>query len=245
MSDALRYLLDDAKRYLLIINRSPINPENGEKQDVNITLFENDPPSLANPLDSRLKHSRKIIIVLIQKDGGAAKLDLTRRSWEMWTKSPSLHNRLHVFNEKLRSSRRSRLFTINGALTVGLLPIWSALLLGFAWSAFSQEGRREVWSGPAKANIPFPVWLKHYNHDAGRLWPIFIIAALAIWIIILTSGGLRIWPNYLSRHSFDRAAYHMRSNFILPENLNAPLFVGIAGVVLGAIVTVLLTRYLG
>lgn len=246
MGDAIRYLLEDAQRYMFIINRSPINPENGETQDESITLSEKDPLSLGNVFDARLRHSRQIIIVLIQQDGGVAKIDLTARKWEVWVRSATLPAKIRTFNKKLRSAGHSRLFTTDAVLLLASFPFWSFVLLFTVWSILNRKARHEIYSkSKTSPSIPPPEWLLHYGSAIVNLWPLILLVAAGIWIIILTSGGLRIWPKYLSRHSLQRAIYEIRANFALPQNLNAPLFVAVVAAIFGALITYLLTRYLG
>ncbi len=247
INNALRRLLLGAQRYMFIINRSTVNADTGESQDASISLSETDPPSLEGSLDPRVKHSRHVIIVIIESDGGAAKIDLTRRNWEIWITSATIRDKLYAFNQDLRSDAHSRLVTATAAFWIFSLPGWSWFLLFLGWSFFSPQGRYEVWSTsrPEDASVASPAWLVHFTQTMGKLWPIFILASLVIASIILLSGGLRIWPKFLSRPSFQRAAYEIRSNFMLPENINSPLFASLVGAVGGAIVTYLLVRYLG
>lgn len=246
MADALRYLLSDVQQYMLIVNRAAINSDSGESQDASIAFSESDPPLLEDSLDARLKHSRRIIAILMLNDGGVAKIDLTRRSWEIWITSPSVRERLRTFKRKLRAVAHSWLITIDSGVLIAGFPIWSIALLFFAWSFSSKKTRYEVWStknGGKKSS--WPLWLQHYESIIYKLWPIFILIGAAICVIVLLSGGLKIWPRYLSRISFQRASYEVRSNLAIPQNLNAPLFVGLAGAIVGAVITVLLSRYLG
>lgn len=245
MSQALRYLLEGSKRYLFIINRSTINPSTGAVQDTSITLSEADPPSLEKQPDPRLTRSRRVIIVLIQEDGGVCKIDLTGRKWEIWIKGAALRSKLQVFNRMLRADAYSRLITPAAALSLATLPIWFPTLLFLGWSLYNGKARQEVWVNKTSANIPSPAWIDHFGSATVRVWPILLLLALAIWIIILTSGGLRIWPKYLSRLSFQRAVYEIRSNFAFPRNANAPLFTSVSGAIVGAVITYLLVRFLG
>jgi hypothetical protein len=245
MNDALRYLLKDVQRYMFVVNRSAINPDTGESQDASIALSEKDPIALDESLDPRLKQSRRIIVVMMLHDGGVAKIDFTRRTWEIWVTSPSIWDRLRTFNRKLRSGAHGWLVTEDAGLLIASFPIWSLALLFFVWSFSSRKVRNEAWGTSSNANLPWPTWLIHYESDVFKLWPLLLLFAVGVWFIVLVSGGLRLWPRYLSRLSLQRAYYEMRSNLALPQNVNTPLFVGLAGAVVGAIVTVVLTRYLG
>ena len=232
---------------MFIINRSTIDPTNGNTQDASITLSEQDPPSLGDSLDSRLKHSRQVILVLVQKDGGVAKIDLTARKWQVWIRSATVPSNIRAFDKKLSQGAHSRLFTVDSAIALVLFPLWGPLALFFIWSASSQKARYEVWSGhkSASSTFPFPAWINHFAHAAAALWPIFVVIAIGIFVVTATSGGLRVWPTYLSRHSFQWAIYQVRSNFSLPQNINAPVFVGVSCAILGALITFFLTRYFG
>jgi hypothetical protein len=244
MSNALRYLLEDTQHYLFLINRSSVNPATGEDQDASITLSEKDPPSLGSSLDPRIRHSRRIIVVLVQNDGGVAKIDLTARKWEIWIKSATLRGKLSTFNKKLLVEAHSPLITTGGALSIAAFPIWAPILMWLVWSFSSRKARYEVYT-VKNSSLPWPAWIQQFENVSAKFWPILILAALGIWIIVLSGGGLRIWPSYLSRHSLQRATYEIRSNFALPQNLNSPLFVGIAGAVVGAILVYILTHYPG
>jgi hypothetical protein len=249
MSDALRYLLEDSQGYMFIVNRSTVNPDTGESQDASIALSEKDPPLPEESLDPRLKRSRQIIIVLIQRDGGVAKINLTGRKWEIWITSATLREKLRTFNRKLLAGAHSRFVTVEAAILIGILPILSYALSWLVWSVSTPKGRAEIWSAKASSRsnstILSPVWLQHFGNTALTLLPIFVLVGLGIGAIVLLGGGLRVWPEYLSRHSFQRAVYEMRSNLALPQNLNSPLFVSLAGAIVGAIVTYLLIRALG
>jgi ABC-type cobalamin transport system permease subunit len=70
--------------------------------------------------------------------------------------------------------------------------------------------------------------------------PLLLLVALGIWLLVLMSGGLRIWPKYLSSESLQRTFFEIRSNFALPQNLNTPLFVGVASAIVGALLAYLL-----
>jgi len=251
MSDALRYLLGDSQGYMLIVNRSTVNSDTGESQDASIALSEKDPPLLEVPLDSRLKRSRQIIIVLIQRDGGVAKINLTGRKWEIWITSATLREKLRTFNRRLLAGAHSRFITADGAVLIGSLPILIYTLSWLVWSVSTPKGRAEIWSAKAspRSNSTIfsssPVWLQHFESTAFALLPIFALVGLGIGGIVLLGGGLRVWPEYLSRHSFQRAVYEMRSNLALPQNLNSPLFVSLVSAIVGAIVTYLLIRALG
>jgi hypothetical protein len=245
MSDALHYLLEDTKRYLFIVNRSPINPDTGDAQDVSVTFTEKDPPSLGKSLDPRIRHARRILIILIQNDGGVAKIGLTSRNWEIWIKSATLREKLRTFNEKLRATAHSRFITPGACVAIAFFPFWGPLLAWIGWSFSSAKARHEVYATKSGKTPPGPEWVQHLESVGPKFLPIFILVALVILLIILAGGGLRIWPSYLSSHSFQRAIYVIRSNFALPENLNAPLFTAVVGAVAGGIIVYLLTRYLG
>lgn len=243
MNRALRYLLEDAQRYMLIVNRSTVNTESGEIQDASITLSEDNPPSLDNGLDPRIKYSRQVIIVLVQKDGGVAKVNLTSRTWEVWVKSPTLPRRIRVFNKELTSGAYSRFFTSTTALGLFTIPVWLPFLLFIIWTFCNNNARHAMWSNSKAApNIPLPVWDQHIQSLTFKLWPLFIVVALGIAVVVLTSGGLRIWPRYLSNHSFQRTVYEIKSNFSIPQNLNSPLFVAVVSVILTAVLTYLITH---
>jgi hypothetical protein len=183
--------------------------------------------------------------VLLEKGGGAAKVDLTHRKWEIWIRSAGLRQRLKAFNQQLRSGAYTRLITADAALMIATIPVWSSFLVSIAWSLSSSKARHEVWSGKTSSNIQWPNSVTSFEYSMVKLWLVFLIIALGIGAIRLMGGGLGIWPEYLSQHSFQKAIYEIRSNFALPRNINAPLFVSVAGAIVGAIVTLLLTRYLG
>jgi hypothetical protein len=242
MNDALRYLLEDCQRYMLIVNRSIINPDSGESQDPSVILSDDNPPLLSESLDARLKRSRQVIIVLVQKDGGVAKIDLTARRWEVWIKSATLPRKIRVFNKKLASGARTRVLTAATGWWIITLPLWATFLLFLGWSLSTSQRRHEVWGSSHGSKTPWPGWIVHFETTMLSLWPLWVICAVVIWLVVIMGGGLRIWPRYLSSNSLQRAAFQVRSNFVLPQNLNAPLFVGVVCAVLSALITYLLTR---
>jgi hypothetical protein len=141
MKEALRQLLSDSERYLIMVKRSRTSWETGQLQEQSLTLFENDSIELTNSLDPRLLKSRRVVIVLSDKDRGVLQVNITDRTWEVLQESPSIRQRLISFNSHLIEGGRTRLISVGSAVSTLLFPIWASLVAYFVWSIEDPKSR--------------------------------------------------------------------------------------------------------
>jgi len=147
MRAALLYLLKDTERYVITVKRPRFNWETGRDQSPGLTLYENDTLDLATVLDPRLSRSRRVLVLVTDKEKGTCQINLTAREWEVWNDSPQLRDKLTSFNQQLIAGARSRIITAGVAGWILFTPVWSSFLIGIIWS-FSSRRVRRLFSQP-------------------------------------------------------------------------------------------------
>jgi hypothetical protein len=248
MKEALRELLKDTDRYIFMIKRSRINRESGQAQAGELTLFENDSIELDSALDPRLLRSRQAAVLLVDKDRGIAKVDITGRSWEVLQDSALLRERLIAFNSKLIKGGRARLISAGYVALVSLFPLWSSFVLFIAWTVSSARNRYLFYNS-ASSHVnpnpkqPFPVppphWLGSYFKAVIFLWPVFLFISLAMGSVRLMGGGLRVWPESLTLRSAAQAFYRIRISTFTAGNAST-VIIGVITAVIASLLTYLI-----
>lgn len=243
MRKALQQLLANTERYIIIIRRSGTNPETGDAQDRDLTLFESDQVDLASRLDQRLLRSRRVTIILAEQGLGVARINLTSRSWAILQDSPSLRDRLTSFNSELIAGARSRLITSGWAAAMLFAPLWSSAVLFLIWSISSAKNANTFWgtANPHKPNNfpPVPQWLHGYWHAVLYLWPVFVIICLVILAIETLAGGLRVWPESITLRSMGRALSRIKLSTFTVANASQLIILTVAAIVGGLVVLLL------
>jgi hypothetical protein len=249
MRKGLQQLLADTERYTIVIRRSGTNPETGETQDKSVRLFESDQIDLTNGLDQRLLRSKRVIIVLAERDRGVARIDLTARSWEILQGSTLLADRLAAFNSELVAGARSRLTTASSAGAILFAPLWSFALLFIIWSMSSSKNENAFWGTNNTYNTrtktykfpPLPEWLHGYWHAVLILWPVLVVIVLAILSIRALAGGLQVWPESITFKSASRALTKTRlSTFTVANASN--LIIAVVAAVIGGVIVLLVSH---
>lgn len=248
MKVALQQLLTDTERYIIVIKRSSTNWETGEPQGPDLTLFETDPIDLVSALDPRLLRSRHVTVVLADRNNGVAKIDITLRSWQLIHDSPSIRDKLTIFNSDLISGGRAPLIRPSVAVLIFVAPLLSYLLLFVIWSYSSATIRKAIDNlqpgSPdyiATLNRLVPPWLDHYLHTALALWPACIVVSLVIGSIRLMAGGLRVWPEALTFKSATQGLYRIRLSTFTADNAGK-IMVGVLIALISSLLTLLFTR---
>jgi hypothetical protein len=246
MRAALLYLLNDTERYIITVKRPRFNWETGRDQSPGLTLYENDTLDLATVIDPRLSRSRRVLVLVTDREKGTCQINLTARKWEVWIDSASLRDKLISFNQQLIAGARSRIITTTMGVWILLTPAWSSLLLTVIWSLSSRRVNQLMTQPSTPANQAAldkvtPQWLPNYVHTVFALWPVFLAISLAIWSVIAMAGGLQIWPERLTLKSAAQSLYRVRASTITPGTATA-MIVGIVSAVTGAIVGWWLTR---
>jgi hypothetical protein len=246
MRAALLFLLKDTERYIITVKRPRFNWETGRDQSPGLTLYENDGLDLSTAIDTKLSRSRRVQILLTDKEKGTCQINLTARSWEIWTDSSALRDKLITFNQRLIAGAHSRIITSWNAGFILLTPVWSALILVVIWSLSTRRGRQLGFdtnspAGQAAFNKAVPQWIDNFEHTMFALWPVFLAISLAIWSVIAMAGGLQIWPEKLTFKSAAQSLYRVRASTITPATATA-IIVGVVSAVIGAVVTWWLTR---
>ena len=237
---ALAGLLYDTERYLVVARLPRFNWETGQPQDPQLILSEADAVDFTAKLDPRLLRAREANIVLVDKAQGIARIDLTRRSWEIWLDRPGLRQRLTEFNQQLLRGAHSRLWGSAGyVLLMFFAPLISYVAAGLIWTVASAKGRRVFWGAPVKQsvkNASLPHWLSPFGRDIVLIaWPIFAAAAICMVMVWALAGGLRVWPEFLTRNSVTEALYRIRHGMFTSAS---------ATVIISAVITAVLTAAL-
>ena len=239
MREALQYLLADTERYVITIRRSRFNWDSGQSQTVDFVLFENDSIDLSDSLDLRLLRSRRVIILLADKEKGVVSVNLTGRSWAIWKDSPKLREKLISFNYMLTAGARRRFIRPSYIFAVLTAPFWSSFALFVLWSVSGARSRYLTYNyraSGAALTAAIPPWLEGYVRITIALWPAFIALSFAMLSIIVMGGGLQIWPESLTFKTIAGALYRIRGSTVTPSTATA-IVVGAVTAVISAALT--------
>lgn len=237
MSRALNTLLADTRRYVIAVSRPRYSWRSGKPQEAAIVIYDGDPLAL-DQLDQRLRHSRRVIILITQDDGGVAKVDLTSRRWESWNKTASLTERMLSVNQRLLDGACTRAIGVLPATLILLAPLWLAFVSFFAWGFSSRSARQQVF---AKGSINFvaPHWFGKYISILFHLWPIFVLLAVAVLLVDIMSGGLSVWPDELSSRSIRKTIHGIQANLLGAKSVSGML----SGIAIGISVAYILSWF--
>lgn len=241
---ALQTLLADTERYIITVKRSSFNWDSGKDQNTEFTMFEDEKLDLVDAIDPRLLRSRRVTIVVADKEKGVAKIDLTARSWEIVSSGSAIRNKLISANVQLLEGVRSKFITPGYIAMTMLAPLWSSLLLIIIWSFVSSRGRHLNDAKPfsqAAFNAAVPHWIEVYARTLIILWPLFIFISLMMIAARLLSGGLRIWPESFTVKSIFGALYRIRISTFTAGN-TAVIITGIIIAVVSSLITILFTH---
>jgi hypothetical protein len=232
MHEALQGLVGDARRYTLIIKRSRINWETGQLQSVDLVLRESDDIFSSPELDPRLQRARKVTLFIEYNDGGIAFIDLTSyRSWQKLVETETLNRKILAFNRTLKDQAGTGWLTFSRALGIALFPLALLIASAIIYTSLAPNVHR------AKDNsVIYPYWMHVIILAILYSWPVFVLAGIGIVLVILRSGALRIWPEYLTLGSMVQTLIRLRSTIVVPGNINA-IVVGIALSIFTAVVT--------
>jgi hypothetical protein len=211
MRGALSNLLAQTDRYIIAIRRPSVS-DTGLDQTADLVLDERDELDFSQGIDTRLLRSRRVTVFLVDKNSGVAKIDLTRRNWEIWQGSGSLRNSLAEMQHAISTGGKSRWLTTNGVNVI----FWATTIVWFVshliWM-FADQGARHALNGPhPNYNYPTPHWLHALGHAEWIIWLFCLVASLAVTAIIQSSGGLRVWPQSLTAQSLSRTLFRLRSS---------------------------------
>jgi hypothetical protein len=233
MGRALNMLLEGTRRYTFVIKRPRINWETREVQERFLVLRESDSVDLEPDLDRRLLRAREVRIFVELEDDGVAEIDLTLRSWVKWAESPNLREKMVEFNRSLIQGARTWWLSLNGAGAMVGLPI---LFLVVIWGSYVQldSDARNALSNNQTIPDP-PSWIATLLLATFVVWIVATAAALIIFLMILSSGGLRTWPKYLTLKDLAQTLFRVRDAIALPNIVNTV----IAGAVVAGISSLL------
>lgn len=171
-------------------------------------------------------------------------LDLTRRTVQTLTWSPSLGARLWQLRDELRNGAKSRVFTTGIAVALALWPFVTSAPVYFVTS-FVDPAMRRYHSSGYRSSVelsvndrppaPIPDWLTTFIEIAVYTWPIALILAAVIGVTRISSGGCRLWPDSLSRMYVLNLFYRVRSEVARVENWRQIAL----GVMTGILLTIL------
>lgn len=220
MVASLKALLDSADKWSIYLNRSPLDWSTGQRQSTGLILSKGDGLNLSGVPDVRLMRARRVRIVLSFPDQGAALIDLTRRETTYIISSPDAKAKIKAFDEALRSGQRRSIFGRQlglHLLDVGLLLFFLlsgiAILTDPGWRAYFADRTGAV---PAPETVP--LWM---------IWPtigllaftlVGALIALISTVIRIMSGGLRVWPESLTRVSGLTLLYRIRAEGLRVDN---------------------------
>jgi hypothetical protein len=242
MRDAISQLLANTERYIVLLKLPRTNWQTGKSQNTTLTLFESDGIDLTSAIDPRLLRARRVAIVLSDRQKGTARIDLSKRTWEVWQDSPTIREKLIEFNSKLILGKRGPFVTSGWAWSALLVPAWTWFIAFTIWSVADKKNRHYLSTNtPGQKAPPTPHWLHIFFSAALLSWPFWILVFLCITIIISMSGGLLIWPSSLTANSAAEAFYRLRTNLFTMVNMSM-VIIGSITALLGALFTYFLTR---
>lgn len=237
MSSAINNLLSDTQRYVIVVNQKGRNRQSGKPQSPVEIINEGEPVALGGRLDTRLRYSRGVKILLVQDDGGVGAVDLSLRTWESWSRSSSLTTRMLSFNRSLLEGACTRFVGPSPALLAMLAPVYLCAIAFFSWALSTPSNRRAAFdTTSATQNITTPAWLTDFLSISIHLWPVFIFLAAFIYIAYGMSGSLRVWPEALTNNSISQAIFDFRRDFVKSKTLIS-IMSGIIGGILVAVFT--------
>ena len=242
MSAALKELLIDTDRWILCVDRSPINWETGERQVPYFVLHENEDVQFGDALESRLVRSSRVNIVASWPDGSVAVVDLRGRRYDSLTLSPLVVQRMNEFNAALKSGGKSRLITPAAIALLALWPLPVAIVIAmivFAVEVVQDPVFRATLFNDSYEGPQLPEWSRTVSYYTGFLWPFSLPIVIGLSVPRLLSGGLRTWPKALSRFSILSLFYRIRAETTRVENWRS---IGVGATI--AVISVLVTLWL-
>jgi hypothetical protein len=239
MGEAVKALLGGVDRYIVTIRKASNNPGAGKSTSSDLVLYESDSLDFSAGIDSRLLRSRRVIVILVAKDSGIAKIDLTNRTWEVWQGSARLRDRLIVLNRAMIEGAKSRWTTATSASLVFFAPLFIYSAIFALWSGLDAKVRNDVYGrhpNQAAADKLTPHWLHEVAQVTRDFWPVFILASLVIALIRISGGGLRVWPESFTAQSLSNAIYRIRGITFTLENAST-IIVGVVIAVIASALT--------
>lgn len=109
--NALRVLTIGCERYIIIVNRSWSDwlGKKGERPEH--VLFETATLDFDQGLDDRLRKSRKVRAIVVDKDGGVVEVDMKARTWRILAESDRAGRRIREIDDALREGLSPRRFS--------------------------------------------------------------------------------------------------------------------------------------
>jgi len=237
MSGALRAVTESADHWAFLVLRSPLDWETGVTQAAGLAIKTGEEIELSDNLDLRLVKSKRTRLLLHWSDGGIVLVDLTLRRYSVIAPSALARQHMNEFKNAIKLGAASALITpkfINFLLTWPFLLILAAL----AQVAIQDEEYRHYLFGPfdaARVEPHLPAWYEGVGPTARLLYLLSFLAALAIGYVRLKSGGLRVWPNALTKISFLGILYRLRTEGLRLENWRQIA----TGVIIGVLIAVM------
>jgi hypothetical protein len=244
MAKAIQELLAESNRYIITIRRAN-RASTEQKENLDLVLDETDNLDFSDGIDSRLLRSRRVIVILVDKNSGVAKVDLTKRSWEVWQGSNKLRESLISFNRALTAGAQSRWITAYAAWLTASAPLSVPTLAFTIWSVSSSASRKAVYHTNSRSTAFLrlvPHWLNELLAAFENLWPVLILVSALIGVVIVSSGGLRVWPRWLNTDSLSRTMYQIRSSTFTLANVSN-IIIGVAIAVIASAVTFWFSRH--
>jgi hypothetical protein len=243
MRHAIKDLLSDTKRYTIIAHQKRFNWRTGKTQDPVAIINDGEPLALSVQLDPRLRYARRVVVLLVQDDGGVGKVDLTLRTWESWSSMPSLTERMLSFNRSLLEGACTRLANPSLAILALIAPVLLSLAAFMSWALSTPANRHVVFDTSSKAeSVIMPRWLTDFASISFYLWPLFIILAAITYLIYGKAGSLRVWPDSFTSTSISRAIFNFRKDFIVAKSASS-IVIGIAIAILALFFTKMLVWF--
>lgn len=242
MQAALLELLAGADRAFFCVTRGRVDSETGQTQDAAVVIDRTEMNDAAGNLARSLRRCRKIVLVATWPDNGSMSVNLTARTFEVLSRTDGVDDGLLKFAATLKEGGRSR-FVMPG--TALLLALWPVPILFVAYivatvtdPAYRAYSLGDIQTRPPEPKIP---WMDTVGTISVVTWPPALVVALAIVSIRALSGGLRLWPEYLSQVRAMSIFYRLRTESVRGDSWRT-IFVGIVIGFGSALLSVWFTR---
>lgn len=240
MASALRDLTDSASYWSFHLIRSSVDLSTGEKQSPGLILYKGDEVDLNDDLDERLIRSRVARLMVSWEDGGSVDINLTGRSYERVTPSPSVKVHMDQFEKAINDAPAVR-WTSTGLIALLVLwPILAGMILA-AIATILDPAMQAAFLDRKSTKLPMPGWADETMKNLIYFWPVTLVASIPLGAYRTTSGGLKVGKKTPLSESLLLFFFRVRSELQRIESWRQVIITVVTGVLVG-LLTVWLTK---
>jgi len=196
LSHLLAALLDRCAQATFVVERRRVDLRASKLQAP--TLIFDDAKFRDGTLDERLERSLTVQVIVRTSDHGLARVDLTRRTWEVWIKTGEIHDILKELVDGMQQHRKFKPLTPG---LFALLIVWPLLALFVAAFALTIAGAFDERFVVPEDGLPPPVdrVIELIALPVAIAWLVSLVLAIVLMLAWKVVGGsLRQLPSYVS-----------------------------------------------